>query len=84
MLGMTNWVLAGNAYMNPWIHLQTDSQNYAIVENGTDLIVECNISDLFEKKGHEFVDVNVDIYEAETSNPVMSARLRAIYQLRKG
>ncbi|HIG41862.1 MAG: hypothetical protein ABGY96_23090 [bacterium] len=83
MLGMTNWVLAGNAYMNPWIHLQTDSQNYAIVENGTDLIVECDISDLFEKKGHEFVDVNVDIYDAETSNAVMSARLRAIYQLRK-
>lgn len=83
MLGMTNWVLAGNAYMNPWIHLQTDSRNFTPVENGTELVVECDIRDLFEKKGHEFVDLNVDIYTRETSQPVMSATLRAIYKLRK-
>ncbi len=83
MLGTTNRVLAGNAYMNPWIHLQTDSQNFAIVENGTELVVECDIQDLFEKKGHEFVDLNVDVYTRETAQLVMTATLRAIYQLRK-
>ncbi len=82
LLGMTNWVLAGNAYMNPWIHLQTDSQNYGAVENGTDLVVECDIQDLFEKKGHEFVDLNVAVYAKDTAQPLMTALLRAIYKLR--
>ena len=82
MLGLTNWVLAGNVYMNPWIHLQTTSQNYAAVAAGTTLVVECGIADLFEKKGHEFVDLDVEIYERDSDRPVMTAMLRAIYRLR--
>lgn len=82
MLSLSNWVLAGNAYMNPWIHLQTESQNYAIVENNTNLHVECDIRDLFDKKGHQFVDLNVDVYALETAQPVMTTMLRAIYQMR--
>ena len=82
LLGITNWVLAGNAYMNPWVHLQTESQFFAMVPYGTYLIAECEIKDLFSKRGHEFVDVKVDIYEEETSKPVMTADLRAIYKMR--
>ncbi len=82
MLSLTNWVLAGNVYMNPWIHLQTESQNYALVESGTALVVECDIRDLFNKKGHEFVDLNVDVYREHSGEPVMTALLRAIYKLR--
>lgn len=82
MLGLTNWVLAGNAYMNPWIHLQTESQFYAVVEDNTDLIVECAIESLYNKKGHEFVDINVNVFIKDTSKCAMSAKLRAIYKLR--
>lgn len=82
MLGLTNWVLAGNAYMNPWIHLQTDSQFFAPVPDGSDLVCECAIVDLFDKKGHEFVDVDVDVYLRHTKQAVMHASLRAIYKLR--
>jgi hypothetical protein len=82
MLGLTNWVLAGNAYMNPWIHLQTDSQFFAPVPDGSELICECRVADLFEKKGHEFVDVIVDVYIRQSRQAVMSAMLRAIYKLR--
>lgn len=82
MLGLTNWVLAGNTYMNPWVHVQTDSQFFAAVEDGSDLIVECAVTDLFERKRHEFVDANVDVYLRDTGAAVMSARLRAIYKLR--
>lgn len=82
MLSLSNWVLARNAYMNPWIHLQTESQNYAVVENNTVLHAECDIRDLFEKKGHQFVDLNVDVYALETAQPVMTTMLRAIYQLK--
>lgn len=82
MLGLTNWVLAGNAYMNPWIHLQTESQNFTAVPNGSELICECAITDLFEKKQHQFVDVVVDVYFRDTGRAAMTSKLRAIYKLR--
>ena len=82
MLGITNWVLSGNAIMNPWIHLQTESTFFKAVTDGTALVAECSIDDLFEKKGHEFVDAIVNVFEVSTNEPVMQARLRAIYQLR--
>lgn len=87
MLGLTNWVLAGNAYMNPWIHLQTESQFFGSVKDNTDLIVECAIESLYNKKGHEFVDLSVNAFIKASSSEaspkcVMSAKLRAIYKLR--
>lgn len=82
MLGITNWVLAGNAYMNPWVHLQTTSRFYQAVEFGTKLVAECEITDLFGRKGHEFVDVRVHVFAAETGAAVMTADLRAIYKMR--
>ena len=44
--------------------------------------VESAVADLFEKKGHEFIDLDVAVYLLDTEEPVSSARLRAIYRLR--
>ena len=82
LLGITNWVLAGNAYMNPWVHLQTTSRFLQAVPFGTRLVAECQIKDLFSKKGHEFVDVAVNVFDADSQKPVMAADLRAIYKMR--
>ncbi len=82
MLGLSNWVLAGNVYMNPWVHLQTESQFFAPVSSQTELIVECAVADLFDRRGHQFVDARVDVYRAEDDTAVMTALLRAIYRLR--
>jgi hypothetical protein len=82
VLGLTNWALAGNVYLTPWLHLQTDSQCFAAIEYGTELIVESAIVDLFEKKGHHFCDVDVAAFVAADDSPVMLTRLRAIYKLR--
>ena len=82
VLGLTNWALASNIELSPWLHLQTDSQCFAAIEFGTELIVESAIVDLFEKKGHHFCDVDVAAYFAADDAPVMRTRLRAIYQLR--
>lgn len=82
LLGITNWVLAGNAYMNPWVHLQTTSRFLQAVPFGARLIAECQIKDLFDRKGHEFVDVAVNIFTADSQAPVMAADLRAIYKMR--
>lgn len=83
VLGLTNWVLGRNVKMGPWIHLQTDSQHYRAIAGGTALVVEARISDLFEKKGHEFVDLEVGVFEREDDAAVASVQLRAIYKLRE-
>ena len=83
-LGLTNWALAGNVKISPWLHLQTDSQNYAPIAPGSELVAEAAVADLFERKGHEFVDLEVAVYFEATRQPAMSARLRAIYQMRRG
>jgi hypothetical protein len=81
-LGVTNWILQDNIKMNPWVHLESESQNYQAIPLNSEIIVEAAISDLFEKKGHQFVDADVNLFLRETQEAVMSARLRAIYRLR--
>jgi hypothetical protein len=81
VLGMSNWALAANVRMSPWLHLQTEHQNHAAIPPGSELVVEQRVADLFEKKGHEFVDVELAAFHLD-GRPVMSARLRAIYRLR--
>ena len=82
VLGISNWVLAANAYMNPWVHMETKSQNYAPIPQGTKVVGEMEIKDLFDKKGHEFVDVLVNIFDVESNSCFSSIELRAIYKLR--
>ena len=82
LLGCSNWVLAGNGYMNAWLHLQTISQNYRSVKIGTDLIAEMKVNDVYAKKGHEFVDVAVDLYDEKDDECVMTINLIAIFKLR--
>ncbi len=82
VLGLTNWALDRNVLINPWLHLQTESQCFHAIELGTELIVEAAIVDLFEKKGHHFCDVQVSAFRSCDDAAVMHTRLRAIYQLR--
>lgn len=82
VLGLTNWVLAANVRMSPWLHLETESRHFRAIEPDTALVVEARVADLFEKKGHEFVDVDVDVYRTADDAAVAQVRLRAIYRMR--
>ncbi len=82
LLGCSNWILASNAQMNPWVHLETRSQNFRAVPTDTSIITEMAVLQYFEKKGHEFIDVNVSLFDEETSECLMTTFLRAIYKLR--
>ncbi len=83
LLGCANWILAGNAFMNPWIHLQTKSQNYKTVSLETTLIAEMSVIDFYEKKGHEFIEVEVNLFEEKSKQCCMSIKQLAIFRLRK-
>ncbi len=82
LLGCSNWVLSGNAHMNPWVHLETRSQNFAPVPPETSVIAEMTVQDFYEKKGHEFVDVDVQLYDETDDHCLATVSLRAIYRLR--
>ena len=81
LLGVTNWALAANVYLPAWLHLQTEHQSFAPVPWGSELITELAVADLFEKRGHEFVDIELATFFSDGA-PVSQTRLRAIYQLR--
>lgn len=82
VLGVSNWVLASNAHMNPWVHMETHSQNFAAIPSGTKVLGEMSITELFNRKGHEFVDATVNLFDFDADTCFASIRLRAIYQLR--
>lgn len=83
VLGLTNWIVAANVDLGPWLHLETWSQHHAAIAPDTELIVEARVKELFSRKGHEFVDVDVCAFRLDDS-AVLSATLRAIYRLRDG
>ena len=68
--------------MNPWVHLQTISQNYRAVELNSSLIAEMEVNKVYEKKGHEFIDVFVNLFDQKDEVCVMRINLIAIYKLR--
>jgi len=82
LLGCSNWILASNAYMNPWIHLQTKSHNFRAVPMGTSLIAEMQVKDCYDKKGHEFIDVDVNLFDERDEECIMMINLLAIYKVR--
>lgn len=82
LLGISNWVLSSNAHMNPWVHLETKSQSYAAVPPDTSIVAEMTVMDFYEKKGHEFVDVDVNLFDEKDDRCLMTISLRAIYRLR--
>ena len=82
VLGVTNWALAANIRMPAWLHLETWSQSFAPIPAGSDLHVESAIVDLFERGGHEFVDLDVVTFAEPDGHAVTQTRLRAIYRLR--
>lgn len=82
LLGIANWIFASNAQMNPWVHLETTSQNFAAVEQGTIIVSEMTVKDFYNKKGHEFADVEVNLFDEANDRALCQIQQRAIYRLR--
>ena len=81
-LGLANSALASNVALGPWIHVQSDVQHFAPIPLGARVRVEATVDDLFEKRGHEFVDLDVGVF-LEPDRPALRVRHRAIYVLRE-
>ena len=82
LLGLTDWAIARNVKLGPWLHLQTWSHQLAEVPFGSELVVQPKVVALFERKGHQFVDIDVAAFDA-AQTAVLAARMRCIYELRR-
>ncbi len=81
-LGLANWVLSSNVRLGPWIHVESRVCHHAAIPLGAGTWTEARITDLFERRGHEFVDLDVAVFD-QGDRPLLSAFHRAIYRLRE-
>jgi len=59
ILRIGNWVLNHNVVLGPWMHVGSRIQHYAAAQIGDELTARAHVTGNYEKKGHQFVDVDV-------------------------
>jgi acyl dehydratase len=64
ILGLANELLMRNYSLGPWIHASSEVRNSKPARDGELLEVRGKIADAFERKGHEFVILDVAILSA--------------------
>jgi acyl dehydratase len=80
LLGLANQILMRNFELGPWIHTSSDLINRSCALNGEEISVRGRIYDVFERKGHEFV--TLDLLLVRDSNRIaQQVRHTAIYQI---
>jgi acyl dehydratase len=81
LLGLSNQILMKNYKLGPWIHTASDLTNWSAARDGEEISVRGRIADCFDRKGHEFVvlDLLLVAYDARI---VQHVRHTAIYRPR--
>jgi hypothetical protein len=81
LLALANEILVRNFILGPWIHSSSEIRNLACARDGERLEVRGKIVDAYERKGHEFVVLDVAILNGE--RPLSRIRHTAIWKPRK-
>jgi len=82
LLRFSNWALSRTVRLGPWIHVASDAWFLGPVHDGDRIEVRARITDRFERKGHELVDLAV-VYDVG-ERIVAYVDHRAIWQPRTG
>jgi len=80
LLGLANQILMSNFELGPWIHTASDLINLSAARNGEEISVRGRIGDVFERKGHEFVTLDL-LLVADEARVVQQVRHTAIYRM---
>lgn len=82
LLRQANLIVDWNFDMGPWIHVESEIQNYAPARNGERLEVRAQVIDLFDKKGHEYADLDIALLaDGDPERLLMRVMHRAIYKM---
>jgi hypothetical protein len=82
LLGLSNHLLMRNFKLGPWIHTASDVINFDVVRNGSDVVVRGCITDCYERKGHEFVELDILVL-IDGEKPAQQVHHVVICQLRE-
>ena len=80
ILQYSNEVLARNFRLGPWIHTASEIDNWGTAREGDELSARGRIQDRFDRKGHEFVVLDVMLLAGERL--IQTVRHTAIYKPR--
>jgi hypothetical protein len=61
LLALANEIFVKNYELGPWIHTASEIRNFSAVRDGEHLYTSAKVEDRFERKGHEFVVLEVVI-----------------------
>ena len=81
LLRFANWALSSSVRLGPWIHVASDAWLLGAVRDGDTIEVRAMVTDRFERKGHELVDLAV-VYRVG-DRIVAHVDHRAIWQPRR-
>lgn len=80
-LNQANRAFERNVRVSPWIHVESRGRHLGRCHLGERLFTRGKVKRLFERKGHEFVELDL-LLVATGGRPVASLSHTAIYQLR--
>lgn len=80
LLRYANRILSSNVELGPWIHVSSVVRHLGTVTDGQTIEVLGRVNRTFERKGHEFVDL--DVLLRTTAGEVATVLHRAIYKPR--
>lgn len=78
LLELANRVLMRNFRLGPWLHAASAVKQWNMLRDGTDVQVRARIADCFERKGHEFVVL--DLVIAAANRVIQHVQHTAIYR----
>jgi hypothetical protein len=81
LIRTANEVLARTVLLGPWIHVSSTATNLGTVTDGEMVTTYGRVADLYERKGHRFVEL--DVVSTVDDRAVLSVRHTAIYEPRR-
>ena len=82
LLREANYVLAATVRLGPWIHVSSACRHFGLVVDGDRVTTRARVRGTFERKGHRFVELDVQWKAGATGaeHTVMRAHHVAIYE----
>jgi len=84
LLSLSNEILFRNFALGPWIHVASEVRKFSAASEGEPIWVTARVEDRFEKKGHEFVVLQVRVTSKSDGRLVEAVRHTAIWKPRQG
>jgi hypothetical protein len=79
-IAQANEILMRNIALGPWIHTASDARHYALARDGERLSLRGRVIDLYERRGHELIVVDLGLF-GENDRPIVHIRHTAIIKL---